>query len=183
MISTPSPQPVSWFVAQKRPFILANIAALALLATALFAGDELSLTFSRLIWPGLLYYFTFILSLLTPLWLVQATVYLQMRRHGHPIFVAPGAVASLDPPRACRFLLYLHPRVFLLSALYLHAEVDERKWVRPAWLYLALFATALLGFCLWTTSVPDLPPLFLLAAMTFWFSALIFGLSHLVQGH
>ncbi|MDX1663904.1 MAG: hypothetical protein R3272_08930 [Candidatus Promineifilaceae bacterium] len=181
MTSLQTPQPVGWLAAQKRPIIAVTVAALALLATAFFVGDR-PLILSRLLWPGLLYYLAFVLSALAPLWLVQAAIYLQMRRHGRPLFVHPGAVASLPPERTCPFLLALRPRVFTLSALYLASTpsaATRRQWVRPAWLFFALFATGLLAFCLWTTFVPALPPLLLLSAMTFWFSAFILGLSDL----
>ena len=180
--SLPSLEPITWVSAQKRPVIAAHIGALALFVVAAVAEGGLPDSSGRLLWPGVLYYVVFVVAFLLPLWLVQTVILLQMRRSGRPVFVAPAAVKHVDPGRRCRFLLSLRMQTFVLAALYLPSGKGGRQWTRPAWLFLTLFAAALLTFCLWTIFIPVLPPPFLLGAITFWSSALIFGLSHLIRG-
>ncbi|MDX1689268.1 MAG: hypothetical protein R3248_14895 [Candidatus Promineifilaceae bacterium] len=182
MSRRPAPAPISWLAAQKRPLIAAHIGGLGLLVAGVVAEGGLPVSTGRLLWPGVLYYVVFIIAFLLPLWLVQTVVFLQMRHSGRPVFVTPTAAEHVEPERRCRFLLSLRMQMFVLAALYLPSGGGGRQWTRPAWLFLALFAAALLGFCLWTIFIPALPPLFLLGAITFWSSALIFGLSHLIRG-
>lgn len=176
------PEPIGWAAAQKRPVVAAHVGGAAMLVVAVVTEGGLPVAAGRLLWPGVLFYVVFILAFLLPLWLVQGVVYWQMGRGGRPVFMPPASAEQLDRARRCRFLLSLRTHVFVLAVLYLADGEGGRGWTRPAWLFLALFAAALLGFCLWTISVPVLPPLFLLGVITFWMSAFIFGLSHLVRG-
>lgn len=176
------PKPIGWVAAQKRPVAAAHVGGLAMLVVAVVTEGGLPLTGGRLLWPGILFYVVFILAFLLPLWLVQGVVYWQMRRVGRPVFMPPASAEQLARERRCRFLLSLRTHVFVLAVLYLMDGEGGRGWTRPAWLFLGLFAATLLGFCLWTIFIPVLPPLFLLGVITFWTSAFIFGLSHLVRG-
>lgn len=177
-----APKPIGWLAAQKRPLIAAHVGALAFIVGAVVVEGWRPVSVDQLLWPGALYYLVFVLAFLLPLWLVQGVIFVQMRRRGRPVFISPAAVHQVDPARRCRFLLRLRTHVFVLAVLYLAAGEGGRAWTRPAWLFLALFATALLGFCLWTIFIAVLHPLFLLGAITFWTSALVFGLSHLIRG-
>lgn len=178
----PGTEPIGWATAQKRPVVAAHVGGLAMLVVAVVTEGGLPVAAGRLLWPGVFFYVVFILAFLLPLWLVQGIVYWQMGRRGRPMFVSPAGAGQLDPERRCRFLLSLRTHVFVLAVLYLADGEGGRGWTRPAWLFLGLFAASLLGFCLWTIFVPVLPPLFLLGVITFWTSAFIFGLSHLVRG-
>lgn len=182
--SSVEPQPISWLAAQKRPFLAANVAALAIFVAGALSNIPERVaapSFAWLMWPGVLYYVTIVFAFLLPLWLVQVAVYAQMRQIGRPYFVVAGSWRQLEHQHRCRFLLSLRMVVIVLAVLYLPGAQEKRVWTRPLWLFLALFATSLLAFCLWTISLPVLPPLPLIGAIIFWSAALIFGLSHLVQ--
>lgn len=182
--TTTLPQPISWLAAQKRPFIAANVAALLLFAIGALSEIPRHMaigSFSWLLWPGPLFYLVIVLAFLAPLWLVQAIVYAQMWQMGQPIFVDPALWPDLEPHRRCRFLLSLRTMVIVLAVLHLRTTHKRRVWTRPLWLFLALFASSLFTFCVWTSSLPMLPPIALVGSVIFWCSALIFGLSHLVQ--
>ncbi len=176
------PEAIGWVAAQKRPVIAAHVGGAAMLGVAVVTEGGLPVAAGRLLWPGVLFYGVFIVAFLLPLWLVQGIVFWQMGRGGRAVFVSPDEAGQLDAERRCRFLLSLRMRRFVLAVLYRVGGEGGRGWTRPAWLFLELFAAALLGFCLWTIFIPALPPLLILGAITFWSSAFIFGLSHLVAG-
>lgn len=176
------PMPIGWPVAQLRPLIAASAGALAMFVVAVIAEGWPPVSSAGQLWSGFVTYVVFVVAFLLPLWLVQAVIFVQMRRAGQPVFMPPSAAGQLDAGRRCRFLLSLRSRFFVLAVLYVASGEGERTWTRPAWLFLALFAVALLGICLWTIFIPVLPSLLILGVITFWSSALIFGLSHLIRG-
>jgi hypothetical protein len=187
LTATGAPQPISWLAAQKRAFMATSVGALALFVTGALAGLPERLAVPSLwwvLWPGALYYLTVVFAFLLPLWIVQAVIYAQMWQRGQPVFIAVADGEGTAPNRRCRFLLSLRTFVFVLAVLYLPSGAGrERTWTRPAWLYLGLFATALLAFCLWTTTFMSAPPpLPLLAAIVFWSSSLVLGMSDVLRG-
>ena len=187
MTAAGAPQPISWLAAQKRAFVAANVGALALFVTGAIVGLPERVAAPSpwwVLWPGALYYLTVLFAFLLPLWLVQAVIFAQMWQRGQPVFIDVAGAEAVAPNRRCRFLLSLRQFVFVLAVLYLPSGAGrERTWTRPAWLYLGLFATALLAFCLWTTTFMAAPaPLPLLAAIVFWSSSLVLGLSHVLRG-
>lgn len=180
-----APAPISWLAAQKRPFIAANTGALILFVIAALSPIPLHLDISSLswlLWPGVLYYFTVVFAFLLPLWLVQAVIYAQMWQVGRPHFVSPALSPDLDPRYSCRFLLSLRGTVIVFAVLHLDSMQTAPRWTRPGLLFMLLFAAGLLGLCIGDIVARLMPPLIVLGAIIFWTSALIFGLSHMLEG-
>jgi hypothetical protein len=178
-------QPITWTAAQKRPFIAATVAALLLifsLAAGALIHGETGIPLLQLIVFGLLYFVAFVISFLLPMWLVQLVIYSQMWQQGQPYFVNVQSASLLDRKRQCRFILSLRTMTFVLCILYVETRATERYWMKPVWLYLSLCALGLLAFCLLSISIPRMSPLLIISAITFWTSALIFGMGHLVVG-
>ncbi len=167
--------------AQLRPLLVADLFALAFVAFALLRTDLWRRDGILLHWYEPVFTYLLITAgFLLPLWLAQLRTYRLARRASATVtWVAGGQVSQFEKERVRPFLLDLHPRIFILSALYQPGPSSVVPLPKPTRFYFTLF-----GFCLLflAAALPLLPlnPWLGQFFAAFTVSALAFGLSHLL---
>ncbi|MCA9960044.1 MAG: hypothetical protein KC443_13475, partial [Anaerolineales bacterium] len=176
-----TPLRTGWWLAQIRPFLLADFFALIFILIAFLRTDLWRRDGGILFWhEPLLTYLLLFLGFSWPMWLAQGYIYWHARRANPAVCWISGAqAAQVAPERLRPFLLAFSPRPFILAALYQPEPAAPVPLPKPTRIYGILSVLCLMMLAALLPVMP-LDPWIAQYFAAFTLSSFIFGLSHLL---